>query len=82
MQTYMRETGMPWPAVDYQKLESKEAIRKYAGSGIPCLVLVDSTGKVISDSYAGTEYLGPDKVLVALDAIFAAGGADHIAATH
>ena len=82
MQTYMRATGMPWPAVDYQKLESKEAIRKYAGSGIPCLVLVDSTGKVISDSYAGTEYLGPDKVLAALDAIFAAGGADHIAATH
>jgi nucleoredoxin len=82
MQTYMRATSMPWPAIDYQKLESKEAIRKYAGSGIPCLVLVDSTGKVISDSYAGTKYVGPGKVLAALDAIFAAGSADHIAATH
>jgi nucleoredoxin len=81
MQTYMRETNMPWPALDYQKRESKEAIKKYAGSGIPCLVLVDSSGKIISDSYAGTQYLGPGKVLADLDAIFAKGGADHLAAS-
>jgi nucleoredoxin len=81
MQTYMRETNMPWPAIDYQKLENKDAIRKYAGSGIPCLVLVDSTGKVISDSFAGKEYLGPGKVLADLDSIFAKGGVDHVATT-
>ncbi len=81
MQTYMRETNMPWPAIDYQKGESKEAIKKYAGSGIPCLVLVDSSGKIISDSYAGTQYLGPGKVLADLDAIFAKGGAEHLAAS-
>jgi nucleoredoxin len=80
MQNYMREANMPWPAIDYQKLEGKEAIKKYAGSGIPCLVLLDSTGKVISDSFAGKEYLGPGKVLADLDAIFAKGGADHLAA--
>jgi nucleoredoxin len=74
MQTHMREAKMPWPAVDYQKLESKEAIKKYVGPGIPCLVLVDATGKVMSDSFAGTEYLGPGKVLADLDAIFAKGG--------
>jgi nucleoredoxin len=81
MQTYMRETNMPWPAIDYQKLENKEAIRKYAGSGIPCLVLIDSTGKVVSDSFAGKEYLGPGKVLADLDSIFAKGGVDHVATT-
>src|SRR6266849_7468987 len=40
METYMREANMPWPAVDFPKIGGKEAIRKYAGDGIPCLVLV------------------------------------------
>ena len=80
MQNYMREANMPWPAIDFQKLETKQEIKKYAGSGIPCLVLLDSTGKVISDSFAGKEYVGPQKVLVDLDAIFA-GGANHLAAS-
>jgi nucleoredoxin len=70
-ETYMRETNMPWPAIDYAKVASKDAIRKYAGDGIPCLVLLDASGKVISDSFAGKEYLGPGKVLGDLDAIFA-----------
>jgi nucleoredoxin len=74
MQTYMREANMPWPAIDYQKLAGKESIRKYAGAGIPCLVLIDSNGKVISDSYVGKEYVGPGKVLADLDSIFAQGG--------
>ncbi|SRR6266566_4027821 len=74
MQNYMREANMPWLALDYQKLEGKQAIKKYAGAGIPCLVLIDSTGKVISDSFAGKDYLGPGKVLADLDAIFAKGG--------
>lgn len=71
METYMRETNMPWPAIDYPKVASKEAIRKYVGDGIPCLVLLDATGKVVSDSFAGKQYLGPGKVLTDLDAIFA-----------
>jgi nucleoredoxin len=74
MQDYMRETNMPWPAIDYEKLPTKEAIRKYTGKGIPCLVLVDQTGKVVSDSYAGDQYLGPQKVLADLDSIFAGAG--------
>jgi nucleoredoxin len=82
MQNYMRDTSMPWPAIDYQKLEGKDAIKKYAGSGIPCLVLVDSAGRVISDSFAGSQYLGPGKVLTDLDNIFAKGGGDHLAANH
>jgi nucleoredoxin len=71
-ETYLKETQMPWPAIDYQKVSSKNAITKYAGDGIPDLVLVDTSGKVISDSYAGKEYLGPQKVLADLDQIFAA----------
>ena len=71
-ETYLKDTRMPWPAIDFQKVGSKSAITKYAGEGIPDLVLVDASGKVLSDSYAGKQYLGPQKVLTDLDEIFAA----------
>jgi nucleoredoxin len=79
-ETYMREANIPWPAIDYQKVAGKDAIRKYAGDGIPCLVVVDPSGKVISDSFAGKEYLGPAKVLADLDAIFAGSTPAQVAA--
>ena len=79
METYMREANMPWPAIDFQKVKGKDAIRKYAGDGIPCLVLVDATGRVISSTYAGAQYLGPAKVLGDLDAIFAGKVLDNVA---
>ncbi len=79
METYTLEANMPWPAIDFQKLKGKDAIRKYAGDGIPCLVLVDATGKVISSTYAGAQYLGPAKVLGDLAAIFAGRVLDNVA---
>ena len=71
MEKYMRDANMPWPAVKFEKIEGKEELKKYAGSGIPCLVLLDASGKVLSDSYAGSKYLGPSKVLHDLDQLFA-----------
>jgi nucleoredoxin len=79
MQTYMSETKMPWPAIDYQKVKGKDFINGYAGKGIPCLVLIDSTGKIVSDSFAGAQYVGPQKVLTDLDAIFARNAAGQVA---
>jgi nucleoredoxin len=70
-ETYLRETNMPWFAIDYAKLKGKEAIAKNAGEGIPSLVLVDSGGNVISSSHSGSQNFGPQKVLSDLDAIFA-----------
>src|SRR5437588_2717438 len=67
MEKYMQEQNMPWLAIDYSKLKEKEALAKSAGNGIPSLVLVDSTGKVISSS----QDVGPQKVLTDLDAILA-----------
>jgi nucleoredoxin len=81
METYMRDAKMPWPAIDFGKLPSKETLKKYAGQSIPCLVLLDASGKVISDTYAGTKYVGPEKVLADMDAIFAKTSAAGIAAT-
>ena len=79
MEAYMRETNMPWPAIDYQKLKEKELLKKNAGDGIPSLVLVDQTGKLLSSTYAGSQYLGPAKVLADLDAIFAGNSPPKIA---
>ena len=56
METYMRDMQMPWPAIDFAKLPGKEALQKYAGEGIPCLVLLDASGKVLSHTYAGGKH--------------------------
>jgi len=80
MEKYMREENMPWPAVDFEKLREKEVLKKNAGNGIPSLVLVDATGKVLSSSYVGTQYVGPAKVLSDLDAILAGNAAPQVAA--
>lgn len=79
MATYMRQ--MPWPAIDFEKLPGKEALKKYASDGIPCLVVLDASGKILIDSYEGKKRIGPEKVLEALDASFAKGPSAAIAAT-
>jgi nucleoredoxin len=81
METYMRDTQMPWPAIDFGKVPGKESLKKYAGESIPCLVVLDPSGKVISDTYAGKKYVGPEKVLTDLDVIFAKTSTAAIAAT-
>jgi thiol-disulfide isomerase/thioredoxin len=79
MEAYMRDTQMPWPAVRFDKVAEKEAIRKYAGDGIPSLVIIDADGRVVSDSFAGKTYRGPNQVLTDLDAIFARGDRGQVA---
>ncbi len=79
-ETYMRETNMPWLAIYFAKLKGKEVLAKKAGDGIPSLVLVDSSGNVISASQAGGQNLGPQKVLADLDAIFAGKAPARLAA--
>jgi nucleoredoxin len=80
MATYMRESGMPWPAIEYGKVANVPALQKYAGRGIPDLVIVDASGKVLADSFVGGKYVGPGKVLDDLNAIFARGGSPQVAA--
>lgn len=63
MKSYMTEARMPWPAVQFSQIERLKKIQSYAGSGIPCVVVVDSSGKVVADSFKGGQYLGPQKPL-------------------
>jgi nucleoredoxin len=79
MEGYMRESNMPWPAIDYEKLREKGELLRAAGDGIPSLFLVESTGKLLSSSYSGSQYLGPQKVLADLDTIFAGGQVPQVA---
>jgi nucleoredoxin len=63
MAAYMKDDDMEWPALAFDKKSSTSALTKYSGRGIPCLVLIDETGKVLSHSYEGETYVGPRKVL-------------------
>ncbi|MDB6115137.1 MAG: Thioredoxin [Lacunisphaera sp.] len=65
MLDYMREENMPWPAVKYSAIRDLEQITALCGPGIPCLVLIDGNGKVLADSFKGSDYLGPGSVLEA-----------------
>ena len=80
MATYMRESGMPWPAIEYGKVANVPALQRYAGRGIPDLVIVDASGKVLADSFVGGKYVGPGKVLDDLNAIFARASSPQVAA--
>ncbi len=71
MEAYMRDLKMPWPAIEFSKLPTKGALKKYGGEAIPCLVLLDASGKVLSDSYVGKQFVGPERVLAELSATFA-----------
>ena len=84
MLDYMKEMAMPWPAVRFSDLKHDgnntfkgSGIEKYAGTGIPDLVLVDASGNVLSDSFQGTQYLGPETVVNDINRI--AGGPTPVA---
>ena len=62
MLSYMKTDGMTWPAVRFDDIERVKA-NQYCGRGIPDLVLVDANGKVLSNSFDGSEFLGPQKVI-------------------
>lgn len=62
MAAYVAEANMPWPAVAFEALGTIPAVTDLMGNGIPCLVLTDREGKVLSDSYVNGEYVGPKKV--------------------
>lgn len=63
MTNYMREEAMPWPALKYADREDIKELARLAGPGIPCLVLIDASGKVLAHSFKGDDYLGPGVVL-------------------
>ena len=74
-EAYMKDDKMPWPALAYNKIRTNKPLAGYCGPGIPCLVLCDANGKVLSDSYEGTTYVGPGKVMADIEATLKANPA-------
>ena len=62
MLDYMKSDAMPWPAVRFDDRAGTKA-NEFYGRGIPDLVLVDANGNVLSDSFDGFQYVGPNKVI-------------------
>jgi nucleoredoxin len=63
MKDYMKGDRMAWPALRYETVQTSADIMRYCGDGIPCLVLVDDKGKVLSDTNRDGDYVGPQVVL-------------------
>jgi nucleoredoxin len=68
MTDYMKADAMSWPAVRFDDIDDSGA-KKYMGPGIPDLVLVDENGNVLADSFNGSEYVGPQTVVDAIQRI-------------
>jgi len=82
METYMAQSSMPWPAIAYDKRSGKAGdIQNNLVREIPCLILAEATGKVLSRSGGGENSSSLEKVLADLDQIFARGGESAIAPT-
>jgi len=63
MLDYMKSYKMEWPALRFSDIQSNAVVNRYQARGIPNLVFTDGTGKVLSASYDGGNYVGPRKVL-------------------
>lgn len=78
-ETYIRESKMPWLAVDYDQLAELAGVKSLGGSSIPSLLVLDSASRVVASSYDGEKYLGPQNALAVLDQIFAGNGPTAVA---
>ena len=66
-ETYVRETKMPWLAIDYDQLADLAGLKQHGGGSIPSLLVLDSGSHIVASSYDGDKYLGPQNALAALD---------------
>lgn len=63
MRRYMRQQQMPWPAIDYRRIDTLPALRRLAGAAPPNLVLLDRAGNVLASGWEGRRYIGLTPVL-------------------
>lgn len=69
MQKYIKDTGMPWPVVKFDRAQS-EAFRKFSSDGIPYLTLIGEDGKDLT-GLPGNEWQSPQQVLKKIEEIVA-----------
>jgi thiol-disulfide isomerase/thioredoxin len=84
MRRYMRQQGMPWPAIDYRRIQRIPALHRLAGNAPPNLVLLDREGNVLASAWQGNRYLGLEAVMrrwLELSRVGVPGNADQAKAT-
>jgi hypothetical protein len=54
---------MPWPAVEFGKVDAVDEAIRYGTREIPTLVLYSADGRRLSDTYVGGEFIGPAHVI-------------------
>ncbi|MEO7168393.1 MAG: thioredoxin-like domain-containing protein [Chthoniobacterales bacterium] len=69
-ETYIRETKMPWLAVNYEQLAELAGVSEIGGKSLPSLVVLDNGSRIVASSYDGEKYLGPQNALATLDQLF------------
>ena len=80
METYLGQSNMPWPAVDYPKIPARAAaMETKLINDIPALLLVSATGHIISQTSTGDKPKTAQQVLADLDAILAGGQPKQVA---
>jgi len=60
---YMKDDAMTWPAVRFEDIDATKVNDTDPQGGMPDLILTDASGKVLSDTFQGDNFVGPDKVL-------------------
>ena len=75
MLRYLRNSGMPFPAVRFADLlGASPALANTGGEFLPALVLLEArTGRPLADPYRDGQYVGPEQVLVELQRRLSAG---------
>ena len=78
MESYIRQTNMPWPAISFDQINAKaKAIDEKFIKELPCLLLVDASSQILSSTSGvgqSENRSGPEKVLADLDRILSSGG--------
>ncbi len=68
MEAYLKDYGMTFPSVPFERRDSSGIKSKWGGRGIPNLVWLGPDDAVVQGSYQGGRYVGPQSVLSAFKA--------------
>jgi nucleoredoxin len=68
MAGYMKTDATPWPAIKFSDLDDPELadVMGYCSEAIPCLVLLNGEGKVLTAPFHGDDYTNPHLVIDAI----------------
>lgn len=71
MQQYAKASNFAWLAVPWESLNGIPITQAHDPLGIPSVVVLDAKGALLADTFVGTEYPGPEKVLAVLEGLLA-----------